>query len=45
VIGEPTTLAYLSLAGLVESTGLSKCQLCTACFDGDYVVPVGNGTE
>jgi len=45
MIGEPTSLAYLSLDGLVESTGLRKCQLCTACFDGDYVVPVGNGTE
>ncbi len=44
-IGEPTSLAYLSLDGLVESTGLSKCRLCTACFDGDYVVPVGNGVE
>jgi amidophosphoribosyltransferase len=42
-IGEPTSLKYLSLEGLVASTGLSKCQLCTACFDGDYVVPVGNG--
>jgi amidophosphoribosyltransferase len=40
-IGEPTSLGYLSLAGLVASTGLEKCQLCTACFDGDYVVPVG----
>ena len=45
LIGEPTSLAYLSLDGLVESTGLKKCQLCTACFDGDYPVPVGNGTE
>ncbi|MFH1143715.1 MAG: amidophosphoribosyltransferase [Candidatus Eisenbacteria bacterium] len=45
VIAEPTSLAYLSLEGLVESTGLSKCDLCTACFDGDYPVAIGNGTD
>ncbi len=39
-IGNPASLAYLSLEGLVASTGLSKCQLCTACFDGDYPVPI-----
>ncbi len=43
VIGRPTSLAHLSLEGLVKSTGLEKCQLCTACFDGDYCVPPGNG--
>ncbi len=42
-IGEPASLAYLSLEGLVASTGLAKCQLCTACFDGDYPVPPRNG--
>lgn len=39
-IGEPTTLAYLSLEGLIASTGLKKEELCTACFDGDYPILV-----
>lgn len=41
LIGAPTSLAYLSLEGLVESTGLRKNELCTACFDGDYPIPAG----
>jgi amidophosphoribosyltransferase len=32
------SLAYLSLEGLIKSTGLAKSDLCTACFDGDYPV-------
>ncbi|MFA5129052.1 MAG: amidophosphoribosyltransferase [Patescibacteria group bacterium] len=40
LIGQPTTLAHLSLEGLVASTGRPKSELCTACFDGDYPIPV-----
>lgn len=39
-IGAPTSLNYLSLEGLIKTTGLKKDQLCTACFDGDYPIPV-----
>lgn len=35
-----TSLAYLSLEGLIKSTGRKKCQLCTACFDGDYPIEI-----
>ncbi|NLE17552.1 MAG: amidophosphoribosyltransferase, partial [Propioniciclava sp.] len=34
------TLAYISLEGLVASTGLPKRRLCRACFDGQYPIPV-----
>lgn len=34
------TLAYISLEGLVASTGISKKRLCRACFDGQYPIPV-----
>ena len=34
-----TTLAYLSVDGMVEATGQRKGRLCRACFDGDYPVP------
>ncbi len=34
------TLAYISLEGLVASTGLPKKRLCRACFDGQYPIPV-----
>lgn len=34
------SLAYLSLDGLIESTGLQKEHFCTACFSGDYPVKV-----
>jgi amidophosphoribosyltransferase len=35
------SLAYLSLDGLVASTGAPKNAFCRACFDGQYPVPVG----
>ena len=35
------SLAYLSLDGLVASTGAPKATFCRACFDGSYPVPVG----
>jgi len=34
------TLAYVSLEGLIEATGVGKGELCRACFDGDYPVPI-----
>lgn len=34
------SLAYVSLEGLVASTGVAKKRLCRACFDGIYPVPV-----
>ncbi|MCW5950793.1 MAG: amidophosphoribosyltransferase [Propionibacteriaceae bacterium] len=37
------SLGYISLEGLVASTGVAKRRLCTACFDGDYPVPIPAG--
>jgi len=37
------SLAYISLEGLVASTGVSKNRLCRACFDGRYPVPIPAG--
>ncbi len=34
-----TTLAYLSVDGMVGATEQSKSRLCRACFDGDYPIP------
>ncbi len=34
------TLGYLSLAGMVAATGGTRDEHCTACFTGDYLVPV-----
>ncbi|MEA5054513.1 MAG: amidophosphoribosyltransferase [Propionicimonas sp.] len=34
------SLGYISLAGLVASTGIAKRKLCTACFDGEYPVSI-----
>ncbi len=35
-----TSLAYLSLEGLIKATGLGAESFCTACFSGAYPVPV-----
>lgn len=35
-----TSLHFLTLEGLQESTGLPKSQFCRACFDGDYPIVV-----
>ena len=35
-----TSLHYLTLDGLHESTGLPRSQFCRACFDGDYPTEV-----
>jgi amidophosphoribosyltransferase len=34
------SLGYLSLDGMVTATGGTTGELCTACFTGDYLVPV-----
>ncbi len=34
------TLGYLSLPGLIKSVDLPKNIFCTACFTGDYPIPV-----
>jgi len=34
------SLGYLSLEGMIRATGATRGQLCTACFTGDYLVPV-----
>ncbi len=34
------SLGYLSYDGLVESIGKGKDKICTACFNGDYPMPV-----
>ena len=34
------SLGYLSLDGMVTATGGTAGELCTACFTGDYLVPV-----
>ncbi|WP_370324685.1 amidophosphoribosyltransferase [Euzebya sp.] len=34
------SLAYLSLDGLIETTKRPATSLCSACFDGDYPIPV-----
>ena len=37
------SLGYVSLAGLIEATGLPADRLCHACFNGQYPVPVAEG--
>ena len=34
------SLGYLSLEGMVAATGSSKGELCRACFDGEYPIPI-----
>lgn len=34
------SLGYISLEGLVKAIGLPKDNFCTACFTGDYPIPV-----
>jgi amidophosphoribosyltransferase len=34
------SLGYLSIEGLVAATGRPRHQLCRACFDGEYPIPV-----
>lgn len=34
------SLHYISLEGLIDATPDERSQLCTACFTGDYPIPV-----
>ena len=34
------SLHYISLDGLIEATPDARSQLCTACFTGEYPIPV-----
>lgn len=36
----PDSLKYLSVEGLVAATELDRDKLCTACFTGDYPIPL-----
>ncbi|WP_101571781.1 MULTISPECIES: amidophosphoribosyltransferase [unclassified Brevibacterium] len=36
------SLGYISLDGMVEATQQKRSQLCTACFSGEYPIPVNN---
>jgi len=35
------SVAYLSLDGMVQATGIPADELCMACFDGNYPIDVG----
>lgn len=34
------SLGYLSMEGMVASTGAGKAEFCRACFDGEYPIPI-----
>jgi len=34
------SLGFVSLTGLIEATTVPAANLCRACFDGDYPIPV-----
>jgi amidophosphoribosyltransferase len=34
------TLGYISLAGLIAATEQPRTRLCSACFDGEYPIPL-----
>jgi len=34
------SLGYISLAGLVAATEQPRTRLCSACFDGEYPIPL-----
>ena len=36
------SLAYVSLDGLVGSSGQDQSRLCTACFSGEYPIPLSD---
>ena len=39
------SLGYLSVGNLVESTDIPRDELCLACFDGCYPVPIDEGFD
>ncbi|WP_309131914.1 amidophosphoribosyltransferase [Brevibacterium sp.] len=36
------SLGYISLDGMIEATEQQRSKLCTACFSGEYPIPVNN---
>ena len=36
------SLGYISLDGMIAATEQERSQLCTACFSGEYPIPVNN---
>ena len=36
------SLGYVSLAGLIAATTIAKDNLCRACFDGEYPIPLAD---
>ena len=34
------TLGYVSLEGLIEATQIAESKLCSACFTGEYPIPI-----
>jgi amidophosphoribosyltransferase len=38
------SLGYVSLEGLVAATEQPRTRLCAACFDGEYPIPLPDGT-
>lgn len=39
------SLGYLSLEGLLKAMPLPREEFCTACFQGDYPIPIPKGME
>ena len=39
------SLGFVSLEGLIEATTLAPQELCHACFDGDYPIPVAESEQ
>lgn len=39
-IGDPDSLCFLSLEGLIKSTNCCLDCFCTACFNGNYPIPI-----
>jgi amidophosphoribosyltransferase len=39
------SLGFVSLDGLIEATTVPSGQLCHACFDGNYPIPVADGEK
>jgi amidophosphoribosyltransferase len=38
------SLSYISLEEMVDATNVPKTNLCRACFDGEYPVPLPTGS-
>ena len=39
------SLEYLNMPNLVKAVGLPKINFCTACFDGNYPIPIPRDVE